>query len=165
MADVFSRHKRSAVMALIRSRGNARTEVALVRVLRALGITGWRRHVQIRVPNIGMRRGGSDAKSSAQRAVGWLKVRPDFVFRGRRVAVFVDGCFWHGCPRHATRPKQNGAFWREKLEGNRNRDRRVNRALRRAGWRVVRIWEHEMKSPERVGARLWRVMGEGKDSR
>lgn len=68
-------------------------------------------------------------------------VRPDFVFRRERVAVFVDGCFWHGCPRHATRPKQNRTFWDAKLAGNKARDRAVSRGLKNAGWTVLRIWE------------------------
>ena len=70
-----------------------------------------------------------------------LTVRPDFVFLQSRTAVFVDGCFWHGCPRHATKPKNNAAFWRKKLAGNKRRDALVNRTLRKAGWRVVRLWE------------------------
>ena len=74
-----------------------------------------------------------------------LTVRPDFVFPKQRVAVFVDGCFWHGCPKHATQPKNNRAFWRKKLAGNQARDQLVNRMLRQAGWRVVRIWEHELQ--------------------
>jgi DNA mismatch endonuclease (patch repair protein) len=57
----------------------------------------------------------------------------------------VDGCFWHGCPKHATRPKNNRAFWRRKLSANKARDRLVNRTLRRAGWRVLRIWEHSLR--------------------
>jgi DNA mismatch endonuclease (patch repair protein) len=61
------------------------------------------------------------------------------------VAVFVDGCFWHGCPRHGTQPRTNTAFWRKKIEGNQTRDRRVNRALRARGWSVLRLWEHELK--------------------
>lgn len=73
-----------------------------------------------------------------------FRVRPDFVFRRMRMAVFVDGCSWHGCPKHATKPKNNRGFWRRKLAGNKQRDQLVNRALRRAGWRVVRIWEHEL---------------------
>jgi DNA mismatch endonuclease (patch repair protein) len=68
-------------------------------------------------------------------------VRPDFVFRQVRLALFVDGCFWHGCPRHATKPKGNAAFWRRKFSQNKKRDVLVTRTLRRAGWRVVRIWE------------------------
>jgi DNA mismatch endonuclease (patch repair protein) len=83
-------------------------------------------------------------------------VRPDFVFRKARLALFVDGCFWHNCPRHATKPKNNRAFWRRKLSANLKRDKLVNRALRRAGWRVVRIWEHELgvKSWERLVKRI-----------
>ena len=68
----------------------------------------------------------------------------DFVFPKLRLAIFVDGCFWHACPIHATKPKNNAAFWREKLAGNRRRDARVTRTLRRAGWRVLRLWEHEL---------------------
>jgi DNA mismatch endonuclease (patch repair protein) len=119
MADVFSKAKRSAVMARIRSRGNKATEIALARVLRRNGITGWRRHR----PVFG---------------------KPDFIFLRHRLAIFVDGCFWHGCPRHGTQPAGNRAFWRKKFQRNRDRDRLVNRTLRKAGWRVLRIWEHEL---------------------
>ena len=73
-----------------------------------------------------------------------LAVRPDFVFRKSCTAIFVDACFWHGCPKHATKPANNRAFWKKKLAGNKKRDRRVNRTLRRAGWRVIRIWECEL---------------------
>jgi DNA mismatch endonuclease (patch repair protein) len=89
----------------------------------------------------------------------FLRVRPDFVFPALKVAVFVDGCLWHGCPRHAMWPAHRAAWWRRKLEGNRGRDRKVNRALRAAGWRVVRVWEHELpkrgtRNAERGMARL-----------
>ena len=70
-----------------------------------------------------------------------LRVRPDFIFRAQRVAVFVDGCFWHGCPRHGTRPRQNRKFWDEKIARNRARDRLVTRRLRQLGWTVLRLWE------------------------
>lgn len=153
MPDVFTRRKRSAVMARIRSRGNRDTELALAALLRRHHLTGWRRHVEIRRPK-------SEVRS--------FRVRPDFVFPQERVAVFVDGCFWHGCPRHSPparwlrkssmpeasrpaggRPARTGKrFWREKLAANRARDRAVNRALRAAGWRVVRIWEHELRAPD-----------------
>lgn len=148
MADVFSKAKRSEVMSRIRSRGNQATEVALARLLRAAGISGWRRHVQVRIAEFGVRN-----KSKTRSAVPPLRtphselrifaVRPDFVFSKQRLAVFVDGCFWHDCPRHGTQPKGNAAFWRKKISGNKIRDQRVNRALRRANWRVLRIWEHE----------------------
>lgn len=71
------------------------------------------------------------------------RVRPDIVFTRRRVAVFVDGCFWHRCPRHGTSPKANAAYWIPKLNRNVARDRIVDQALMAAGWTVVRIWEHE----------------------
>ena len=80
-----------------------------------------------------------------------FKVRPDFVFRELRVAVFVDGCFWHGCPKCYIRPGQNRKFWDAKHAGNKERDRKVNRALKAAGWRVLRIWEHEMGRKGRAG--------------
>ena len=69
--------------------------------------------------------------------------RVDIVFSRPRVAVFVDGCFWHGCPRHATSPKSNGAWWRDKLDKNVERDRTSDYELGAAGWRVLRVWEHE----------------------
>jgi len=152
MPDVFTKSKRSAVMARIRSRGNRDTELALAQLLRRAGISGWRRHFQIRISHFGPR---------------VFKVKPDFVFLRQRVAIFVDGCFWHGCPVHSPparwlrkssmptvpRAKAKGArtlrtgklFWRQKLSANRARDRRVTRLLRQAGWRVIRIWEHELE--------------------
>ena len=119
MADIFTKRKRSAVMARIRGTGNRDTELVVAAFFRRHGFTGWRRR---------------------QRVFG----KPDFVFRSRRLAVFVDGCFWHGCPRHGSQPKGNAAFWRAKLARNRARDRLVTRTLRRTGWRVLRIWEHEL---------------------
>jgi DNA mismatch endonuclease (patch repair protein) len=82
-----------------------------------------------------------------------FRVRPDFVFRTQRLAVFVDGCFWHGCPRHATWPRQNAKFWREKILRNRTRDRLVTRTLRAHGWTVLRLWEHELPSSLGASAR------------
>lgn len=67
----------------------------------------------------------------------------DIAFSGLRVAVFIDGCFWHGCPRHATWPKKNAEFWRSKIEANMARDRDTNERLRANGWKVVRVWAHE----------------------
>ena len=72
-------------------------------------------------------------------------MKPDFVFQKLKVALFVDGCFWHGCPKHATWPKTRAAFWLAKIVGNKARDRRVNSALRKRGWTVVRVWEHELR--------------------
>jgi len=68
--------------------------------------------------------------------------RADIAFTGARVAVFVDGCFWHGCPEHATWPKRHAEWWRAKIEANRARDRDTNERLQQAGWTVLRFWEH-----------------------
>ena len=137
MPDIFSKTKRSDVMSRIRSRRNKATELALAKFLRAHHITGWRRH---------------------QSVLG----RPDFIFADARIAVFVDGCFWHGCRLHSSQPRTNTAFWRKKLDGNIVRDRLVNRELRKAGWRVVRVWEHDL--PKRGGYwanRIKRLLSEG----
>jgi DNA mismatch endonuclease (patch repair protein) len=74
----------------------------------------------------------------------------DIVFGPARVAVFVDGCFWHGCPEHGTWPKTNAEWWRAKIEANRARDRDTDRRLAEAGWTILRIWEHE---PPEVAAK------------
>jgi DNA mismatch endonuclease (patch repair protein) len=71
------------------------------------------------------------------------RVRPDIVFPRSQVAVFIDGCFWHGCPEHGEMPAANREFWEAKIEGTRERDQRQTTALERAGWRVLRVWEHE----------------------
>lgn len=148
MADVFSQAKRSAVMARIRSRGNKDTELALAKLFRKYKITGWRRQLLIR----------TSPRPSPQSGEG-VCVRPDFVFPKSRTALFVDGCFWHGCPRHATKPKSNRVFWKNKLAQNKIRDRRVNRALRRAGWQVLRIWECRLqKNPQSCMNRILREL-------
>ena len=74
-----------------------------------------------------------------------LRRTADIVFTRPRVAVFIDGCFWHGCPKHATKPKNNQEFWRRKLSANKTRDSLVTRTLRRSGWRVWRVWEHTLR--------------------
>ncbi len=134
MPDVFTREKRSAVMARIRGTGNKDTELRLIALMRAARITGWRRNSTL---------------------IG----KPDFIFPKLRLAVFVDGCFWHGCPIHGTKPKQNAEFWLTKITRNQARDRLVNRTLRKAGWRVLRIWEHELarKNIPRLLTRFRRV--------
>jgi DNA mismatch endonuclease (patch repair protein) len=135
MADIWTQAKRSEVMARIRGRGNRSTEGRMAKLFRVHGFTGWRR----------------------QRP---LPGRPDFVFSGRRLAVFVDGCFWHGCPRHGTMPKGNRSFWRAKIARNRERDREVGAELRRLGWKVLRVWEHELtrRNERRLVARLARAL-------
>ena len=75
--------------------------------------------------------------------VSGRRVRPDIVFSRRRVAVFIDGCFWHSCPEHGQKPKTNAAYWESKLNSNKARDLADSHALQRDGWKVVRIWEHD----------------------
>jgi DNA mismatch endonuclease (patch repair protein) len=86
-----------------------------------------------------------------------LRARGDLVFTRARVVVFVDGCFWHRCPQHATSPQHNGEWWRAKLDANVARDRATDRRLGDAGWRVVRIWEHE--DPEDAVAAVTAALG------
>ena len=113
----FGGLSRSELMSRVCSRGNRTTEEKLILLLREAGIGGWRRH-------------------------SLLFGRPDFVWRKARVAVFVDGCFWHGhaCGRNLS-PKTNVGAWREKIRHNKARDSCVTRYLRQHGWRVCRIWE------------------------
>jgi DNA mismatch endonuclease (patch repair protein) len=80
---------------------------------------------------------------------------PDIVFVRGKVALFVDGCFWHGCRRHYSAPVRNAAFWQRKLAMNTERDRRVDKELRRSGWRVARLWEHDIR--ENAGATIKKV--------
>ena len=120
MTDIFTIAQRSALMAKVRGSGNGSTELRLIAVFRLHGITGWLRKASV---------------------FG----KPDFVFPKQKLAVFVDGCFWHGCPIHATQPKTNAKFWREKIARNQARDALVARTLRRDGWRVLRVWEHELR--------------------
>src|SRR3954451_7897492 len=83
----------------------------------------------------------------------------DVVFPGAKVAVFVDGCFWHSCPEHGTWPRNNAAFWRDKTEGNVRRDRDTDARLEAEGWTVVRVWEHE--APADAAARIAAAVGRG----
>lgn len=135
MADVFDKAKRSEVMSRIKGKGNKKTELALIDLMKRHGVTGWRRNQ----PLFG---------------------KPDFVFRAERLCVFVDGCFWHCCPKHSSIPANNREFWEKKLGANRKRDRLVTRTLKAKGWRVLRIWEHELtrKNETRCIRRLQRAL-------
>ena len=168
MTDVFSKSKRSEVMSRIRSRGNKNTELALAKLLRRNKISGWRRQTTLVVRSSR----GNEAQTENRKPkiinrelIGassprLLRVKVDFVFRQVRLAIFVDGCFWHGCPKHETKPKNNRAFWRRKLSANKARDRLVNHALRRAGWRVLRIWECSLhKNLRSCIKRILRALG------
>ena len=91
-----------------------------------------------------------------------LPGRPDIVFVRARVVVFVDGCFWHGCPAHCRMPSSNQSYWGAKIDRNMARDRRVARELRSLGWRVVRVWEHDVnKRLERCADRVERAVRAG----
>jgi len=118
-------------MSAIQSRGNRTTETALrFRLVRA-GVSGWTLHA------------------------GNLPGKPDFAFGRARLAVFVDGCYWHGCPKCYRPPESNTGYWSEKFRRNKSRDRRVTAGLRRGGWKVLRVWEHEVeKSPAKVVRRI-----------
>jgi DNA mismatch endonuclease (patch repair protein) len=135
MSDVFTKEKRSQVMSRIKGKGNKDTELMMMQIMRNSHISGWRRN---------------------QAVFG----KPDFVFPLQKVALFVDGCFWHGCPmpKHSNLPRNNQEFWEKKLLGNKIRDRLVNRSLRKLGWSVVRVWEHELKDPEKVAAKIKRYL-------
>ena len=124
MADVFDKEKRSAVMRSIKAKKNKSTELALIKVFREQGVTGWRRGYPV-------------------------KGRPDFVFIKKRIAVFVDGCFWHGHDCRNTCQKENKAFWEKKIGGNIARDKVVTEMFESRDWTVVRIWECELKMKKR----------------
>lgn len=134
MADHVSKDIRSRIMASVRSKGNVTTEVVLGKLLYAAGLTGYRKH---------------------WRVVG----TPDFAWPGLKIALFVDGCFWHGCVRCKSLPRSNRAFWRKKIETNSRRDRRVARRLRYLGWKVLRVWECAVLRPATL-ARIARAVSE-----
>jgi DNA mismatch endonuclease (patch repair protein) len=120
MADVFSPEERSNIMRRVKSKRNQSTEIKLIAYFKQRRIKGWRRNYKI-------------------------KGNPDFVFLKPKIAVFADGCFWHGHDCRNTRPKQNEAYWNKKRERNQLRDEAVNQQLRTLGWVVVRVWECDIK--------------------
>jgi len=136
--DHVSRQVRSKIMAAVHSRGNTTTELPLAKLLWSAGMRGYRKH--------------------------WpVAGKPDFAWPGRKVAVFVDGCFWHGCScKHL--PRTNIEFWRNKIEANRLRDRRVAQSLRRQGWSVIRIRECSVRKPSAL-SRIARALTKSDPSR
>ena len=133
MGDTLSREERSARMALVRARGNKSTELLVETALVANGLDGWIKHPQD-VPG-----------------------KPDFYFPEFRIAVFVDGCFWHMCPVCGRLPKSRQDFWQKKIDENRRRDNRTRRKLRTLGYKTLRIWEHELKSSNWLSRLLSRL--------
>ena len=129
MVDRLDAEQRSRLMARIKSRGNYSTELKLVALLRKERIFGWRR--QVKLPGT-----------------------PDFVFKKERICVFVHGCFWHGCVRCKKQSLSHRGYWREKIDANRQRDRRVARELRRRGYAVIIVWECSLR-----GSRAASVLG------
>ncbi len=126
--------KRSRTMRAVRATGNASTEIRMVALLKEAGLKGWRRHLP-------------------------LPGRPDFAWPTARVALFVDGCFWHGCPYCAkAMPKTNAEYWVNKVTRNVARDSRVTRELRARGWSVLRVWEHAFQAPNRIVSRVSSVL-------
>ncbi len=120
MADVFPPSQRSEIMRAVKSRGNKSTELKLIEIFKKFGISGWRRNYK-------------------------LFGNPDFVFPKKRIAVFVDGCFWHGHDCRNTKPVDNADYWRKKIERNKKRDILVVQTLTEKGWKVIRIWECQIK--------------------
>ena len=124
MTDVFDKKKRSEIMSNVKSKGNSSTELKLISYFKEEGIKGWRRNYQV-------------------------KGHPDFVFLNKRIAIFVDGCFWHGHNCRNTIPKQNADYWEKKIRYNKSHDKKVTEFFKSRGWIVIRIWECELKKKNR----------------
>ena len=120
MSDVFDKEERSRIMRSVKSKNTKSTELALINLFKENHITGWRHSYNV-------------------------KGHPDFVFLEKRVAIFVDGCFWHGHDCRNTRPADNAEYWSKKRERNIQRDREITKRFEERGWTVVRIWECELK--------------------
>ena len=120
MADVFSQETRSKIMSAVRSNNNQSTEIRLIKVFENYNIKGWRRNYKV-------------------------KGHPDFDFLDKKIAVFVDGCFWHGHDCRNTHPADNAAYWQEKRQRNMCHDKEISALFQKRGWTVVRIWECELK--------------------
>jgi DNA mismatch endonuclease (patch repair protein) len=134
--DPLTPQQRSERMARVRSTGNRSTEGRIEATLVECGINGW-------------------VKQSRE-----IRGRPDFYFPAANLAVFVDGCFWHGCPKCCRMPRTRREYWVEKITGNRRRDDRLRRQLRREGTRVMRVWEHDLKRGNWLN-RLRRMLAAG----
>ena len=139
MGDVLTKEQRRYCMSQIKA-SNTKPELALRKALWQLG---YRYRIKTK-----------------------LKGNPDLVFVSLKTAVFVDGCFWHKCPDHFKPPKTRASFWHEKISANVTRDQANNQALRSQGWRVIRIWEHEIKSSlEDCVAQVVQSLDEQRDDR
>jgi len=120
MSDIFDKEKRSEIMSVIRSKGNKSTELKIIQFFKDNNIIGWRRNYKV-------------------------KGHPDFIFLNRKIAIFVDGCFWHGHDCRNTRPADNSDYWQNKRERNIKHDKEITALFESRGWTVIRIWECELK--------------------
>ena len=120
MADVFKKEKRSEIMSAVHSKQNKTTELRLIEIFKEHKITGWRRNYKV-------------------------KGHPDFVFLDKKIAIFVDGCFWHGHDCRNTHPSDNQDYWQKKRERNIRHDKEITALFELRGWTVIRIWECELK--------------------
>ena len=127
MADVFDAEKRSEIMRQVKSKKNKTTELRLIEVFKESGITAF------------------FTRSSAANIPVNMKGHPDFVFPKQKIAVFVDGCFWHGHDCRNTRPADHQDYWQKKRERNIKHDQEVTAMFEARGWNVLRIWECELK--------------------
>ena len=125
MVDVFTKEKRSQIMRQVKSNRNKSTELKLIQYFKNHKIKGWRRNYKI---------------------FG----NPDFVFSSPKIAIFVDGCFWHGHNCRNTKPEANKEYWNNKIEKNIKRDKLVTEELEKKGWKVIRIWECELKEENKI---------------
>jgi len=123
MTDTFSKQKRSEIMRAVKSKGNKSTEERLAQIFKANKISGWRRN---------------------RKVFG----HPDFVFQKQKIVVFADGCFWHGHDCRNIIPSQNADYWKKKIQRNIERDKSIAKTLNKQGWKVIRIWECEIKRRE-----------------
>ncbi len=121
MADIFDKAKRSEIMKKVRSKNNKSTELKLIQIFKKNKIHGWRRNYKV-------------------------KGHPDFVFLNKKIAIFVDGCFWHGHDCRNTKPKDNQEYWDKKRERNMKHDKEITEYFENRGWTVIRIWECELKN-------------------
>ena len=136
MTDVLTEEQRKLNMSRIRGK-NTSPEIRFRKLLYASGVRGYRLHPD-------------------------LPGKPDIAFPRRKLAVFIDGCFWHKCPIHFKEPETRKEFWMKKIQSNVERDRRVNQELQDKGWRVVRVWEHEIrKEPAAAVQRLIALLSDG----
>ena len=124
MADIFTKNERSYIMSRVRSKNNKSTELKLIEIFKAMGIKGWRRNYNV-------------------------KGHPDFVFLDKKIAVFVDGCFWHGHDCRNTQPSDNSDYWNKKRSKNIRHDIEITKLFEKRNWTVIRVWECELKKSNR----------------